>query len=65
MNRRDTDTVKIRAKGFDPIYLHVEYDHDRPVKMRISSPGKYDDAALGVLLEAIADAATRMLRSST
>lgn len=65
MNRRDTDTVKVRAEGFDPIYLHAEYDGDRLVKFRLSSPGKYADASLGLLLDSIGDAATRLVRSQS
>jgi hypothetical protein len=65
VNRRDTDTVKVSAEGFDPIYLHAEYEGGRPVKFRISSPGKYADASLGVLLDAIADSATRLVRSGS
>lgn len=64
-NRRDTDTVKVSAEGFDPIYLHAEYEGDRVVKFRLSSPGKYADASLGLLLDAIADSATRLVRSSS
>lgn len=60
-NRRDSDNIKIKADGFDPIYGHMEYEGDRPVKFRLSSPGKYQDAALGVLLDAISEAATRLL----
>jgi hypothetical protein len=64
-NRRDSDTLKVKADGFDPIYVHLEYDGDRPVKFRISSPGRYADASLGALLDAIGDAATRLVRSGT
>lgn len=65
MNRRDTDTVKVKAEGFDPIYLHAEYRGDRPIGLRISSPGKYSDQSLGLLLDSIADGVTRLLRSQT
>lgn len=65
MSRRPCDTLKIKAEGFDPIYLHAEYEGEAPVKLRISSPGKYSDAALGVLLDSIADGVTRLLRSAT
>jgi hypothetical protein len=61
VSRRDSDNLKVSAPGFDPIYVHAEYEGDRPVKFRISSPGKYQDAALGALLDAIGDAATRLL----
>jgi hypothetical protein len=65
MSRRDTDSLKIKAKGFDPIYLHFEYEGDRPVKLRISSPGKYADASLGDLLDSISNGVTRLMRSAT
>jgi hypothetical protein len=64
-SRHDTDTLKVVAEGFDPIYLHCRYENGRPVGFRISSPGKYADASLGNLLDAISDAATRMVRSDT
>jgi hypothetical protein len=62
MNRRDTDTLRVKAAGFDAIYIHLEYVADRPVKLRISSPGKYSDQSLGVLLDAISDRVTAALR---
>jgi hypothetical protein len=65
MSRRDTDTIKICAEGFDPIYAHLEYVADRPVKLRISSPGKYSDQSLGVLLDAISDRVTAALTGET
>lgn len=65
MNRLDTDTVKVHAEGFDPIYLHCTYVDGRPHSFRISSPGKYQDSSLGALLDAIGDAATRIVRSAT
>jgi hypothetical protein len=65
MNRADTDTVKVSATGFDPVYLHCTYVDGQPHAFRISSPGKYQDAALGALLDAIGDAATRLVRSSS
>jgi hypothetical protein len=65
VNRHDTDTLKVSAEGFDPIYMHCRYENNRPVGFRISSPGKYADASLGNLLDAIADAATRLVRSAT
>jgi hypothetical protein len=63
--RRDSDNLKVKAPGFDPIYLHCEYVDGRPHSFRISSPGKYQDASLGLLLDAIGDAATRLVRSGT
>lgn len=63
--RRDSDSVKVKAAGFDPIYLHLEYENGQPHAFRISSPGKYQDAALGALLDAIGDAATRLVRSAS
>jgi hypothetical protein len=65
MNRRDTDTMKVKAEGFDPLYLHLSYENGRPHSFRISSPGKYQDASLGLLLDAIGDAATRLVRSAS
>lgn len=65
MNRRDTDSLRVKAEGFDAIYAHLEYEGGMPHKLRISSPGKYSDQQLGVLLDAIADGVTRLLRSST
>lgn len=65
MTRRDTDTLKVKAEGFDPIYLHWEYEGSRAMKLRISSPGKYADQSLGALLDSIADGVTRLLRSNT
>jgi hypothetical protein len=62
--RHLTETIKVKAPGFDPIYLHLLYEGDRPVKLRISSPGKYSDAALGNLLDAISAAATDALQPS-
>ena len=59
--RRDTETLKIKAEGFDPVYAHLEFEGDRPVKLRISSPGKYSDQSLGLLLDAISEAATALL----
>jgi hypothetical protein len=64
-NRADTDTVKVSATGFDAIYLHCTYVNGQPHAFRISSPGKYQDASLGLLLDAIGDAATRLVRSGT
>lgn len=64
-NRRDSDTLRIKAEGFDAIYAHLEYEHGKPHKLRISSPGKYSDQSLGLLLDAIADGVTRLLRSGT
>ena len=63
--RHDTDTVRVKAEGFDAVYLHLQYKDGRPHGFRISSPGKYQDAKLGLLLEAIGDAATRLVRSDT
>ncbi len=63
--RYDSDTLKVEAKGFDPVYLHCQYKDGKPYGFRISSPGKYADASLGDLLDAISDAVTRMVRSST
>ena len=65
MNRHDTDTVRISAEGFDAIYMHCQYKDGQPYAFRISSPGKYQDAALGLLLDAISDAATRLVRSDS
>lgn len=65
MTRRDTDSLRVKAEGFDAIYVHCEYAGDLPVKVRISSPGKYADQSLGVLLDGIADGVTRLLRSAT
>lgn len=65
MNRHDTDTLKIEAEGFNTVYMHCQYKDGKPYGFRISSPGKYSDAALGNLLDAIGDAATRLVRSST
>lgn len=65
VSRRDTDTVKVKAEGFDPIYLHCTYVNGMPDSFRLSSPGKYADASLGLLLDAIADSATRLVRSSS
>jgi hypothetical protein len=65
MSRYDSDNVKVSAPGFDPIYLHCTYVDGQPHAFRISSPGKYQDAALGALLDAIGDAATRLVRSSS
>jgi hypothetical protein len=65
VSRRDSDNLKVTAPGFDPIYVHLEYENSRPHAFRISSPGKYQDAALGALLDAIGDAATRLIRSQS
>jgi hypothetical protein len=65
MSRRPSDNLKVVAEGLDPIYVHLEYENGRPHAFRISSPGKYQDAALGALLDAIGDAATRLVRSGT
>jgi hypothetical protein len=62
MNRTETETVKVSAPGFNPIYLHFTYSDDgHPVGMWISSPGKYADQQLGELLNAISAAATAVL----
>jgi hypothetical protein len=65
MSRADSDTVKVTAAGFDPVYLHCTYVNGQPHAFRISSPGKYQDASLGLLLDAIGDAATRLVRSAS
>jgi hypothetical protein len=65
VSRYDADTMKVKAAGFDPVYVHLDYVDGRPHSFRISSPGKYQDASLGLLLDAIGDAATRLVRSSS
>jgi hypothetical protein len=58
MNRRDTDTTKIKVGNLAPVYLHEEYEGGRLVKVRISSPGRYETAELGKLLDAVAEHVT-------
>lgn len=61
-NRRPCLTDKIKVKGLNAVYMHVEYEQGRAVKLRLSSPGKYSDAAIGTLLDAIAEKVTEALR---
>jgi hypothetical protein len=60
-----TLTEKIKVDGLAAVYLHAEHDHSgRLVKVRLSSPGRYSDAQIGDLLDAVADAITAAIRES-
>jgi hypothetical protein len=64
-NRYDTDTIKIKVDGLAAVYLHAEHDHSgRLVKVRLSSPGRYSDAQIGDLLDAVAAKITQAIRES-
>ena len=61
--RRGCLTEKVKVPGLAAVYLHVEFDDGmRPVKFRISAPGKYSDQQIGALLDALAERVTAAIR---
>jgi hypothetical protein len=63
--RNDAETLKI-STPFGSMFLSLAYARDgQPVEFNIDMPQKLEQTSVGVLLEAIADAATRLLRSAT
>jgi hypothetical protein len=59
--RRPCRTDRIKVKGLNAVYLHTEFEQGKPVKVRISTPGKYESAAIGELLDAVAESITAVL----
>lgn len=64
MNRRECTTEKIKVGNLAAIYLHTEYEGDKPVKVRISSPGKYESQDIGALLDAVAEHVTAAIAAT-
>ena len=62
MTRRECTTEKIKVGNLAAVYLHTEYENDAPVKVRISSPGKYESQDIGALLDALAERVTAAIR---
>lgn len=60
--RRPCRTDRIKVAGLNAVYLHTEFEHGKPIKVRISSPGKYADQQIGALLDAVAEQITAVLR---
>ena len=61
MTRRLCTTERVKVDGLASIYVHTEYENGRAVKVRISSPGKYESQAIGALLDAVAERVTEAI----
>jgi uncharacterized protein YacL len=61
MNRRECTTDKIKVGKLAAVYVHTEYEAGKPVKVRISSPGKYESQDIGALLDGVAETITKAL----
>jgi uncharacterized protein YacL len=61
MNRRECTTDKVKVGNLAAVYVHTEYERGKPVKVRISSPGKYESQDIGSLLDGVAETITKAL----
>lgn len=60
--RCETETVKIDTEGAPSVFLHIErWKHSAPT-FWVSSPPKFKDSAVGLLLEKIMDQVNEALR---
>ena len=55
MKRSETSTVKVKS-DHGSHYAHISHVEGDIIDVRISSPGKFHDTAIGKLLEDIGDA---------
>lgn len=51
--RAHVGTIKIKVDGAAPIYLHVDRRKGQPLRYALSMPGKFENSAMGDLLNAL------------
>lgn len=59
--RAHADTIKIKVDGCAAIYLHVDRRKNQPLRYALSLPGKFEDSAMGDLLNKLVEEINREL----